>query len=112
MVLDTVNKYIEVVLGEAHFTRGLDVTAFWADTTDTAFTLGCADSITTGATAITIVTSPGIGVYRLVRGVFVVNTDTSWHNVSIRLYNALTGNRRVFARNLNLAVGSSLVYFA
>lgn len=111
MILDNVNKSVEVLLGEAAGTE-LDINAYWVDIDATrgTFTPAHSDLVTTGVTAVLVVPVPTIGVKRWVKKVVVVNTDTIKHLVTIRLHNALTGFYRVFERETVLLPGKKLVY--
>jgi len=91
LILDTVNKSIELSLGEAHTTNPVDVTANWADS-GTAFTEGSTQSQSNGTTPVTIVAAPAASTRRLVKTITIHNNDTVAHiiifkvNVSSTLY--------------------------
>jgi hypothetical protein len=109
MILDNTLKSIEVILGGAHTTNALDVTADYADYNDDEFTPGSNNTTTNGATAVTAVIAPAAGLFRHVKQVRVFNNDTIAQTVTIRLYNSLTNVYAVLEKE-EVAVGGLLIY--
>lgn len=108
MILDTVNKVIEVILGEAKTTNDCEYTADFVDTANgLSFVPGATSGLTNGVTLITAVAAPGANLQRQVKALTIYNSDTVGHNVTVRLYDGT--NRRRFI-TVALAVGQSLVF--
>lgn len=107
LVLDSVNKSIEIVLAAAITTNQLPVITSYADITTTTFTLGSTDTTTNSMVAVTIVAAPLAATQRQVKLVEVYNYDTMPATVYIRYNNG--GTIRIMFQCV-LAVGECLVY--
>lgn len=90
MNLDTVDKSLEIILGEAKTTTDCDITASYADNTQYNFLLVENDTVSNGTTAVTVVAAPAFDTQRQVKEVRIHNNDTVTHQVTLRLNNAGT----------------------
>ena len=87
LVLDTVNKSIEVLMAAAPATTQPDFTSHYADSTASAFTEGSNDGTLNGVTAVTLVAAPAASTRRIVREMVIYNADTVAVNLTVRLKN-------------------------
>jgi len=106
ILLDATTKSLQVLLGGAVATNELIIVATYADLTSTGTTLAEADTLTTGATAVTAVAAPAASTTRKVLGLNVMNNDTVAATVTVRLNNNGTLRKMITA---TLASGSTLV---
>ena len=107
MILDSVNKSLEVLLGEAIAASNCDITAGWADYTATTFTPGGSDTVSNGTTAVTAVAAPAAATQRMAMEVTVHNNDTIPHLITLRLNNS--GTFRIVRQQV-LARGEDFSY--
>lgn len=107
LILDTVNKSIEIVLGAAVAATQLPVFATYADHTSSAFTPISSDTQSNSTTAVTIVAAPAASTQRQVKSVSIFNADTASATVTVRLNNSATLRTIIKAA---LAVGEGLHY--
>lgn len=107
MLLDAIDKSIQVVLGGAATTTNCPVTAFYVDHTDAGGTPGSSDTATNGATAVTVVAAPAADTERQVKMITVYNADTAAVTVYTQFLHGMT--TRIMNQS-TLAVGESLIY--
>lgn len=107
IILDTVNKSLEVLLSGAVTTNQLPVVGAFVDITAAAYTPGAADTQTNGATPVTAVAAPAASTQRQVKFLSVRNSDTAEATVTVSLNNNAT--LRVLV-SVTLPVGASLIY--
>lgn len=87
IVLDSINKKIELVLGGAVTTNELPFTVSYADYDGSAFTPASNDSASNGGTEVDVVTAPGASIQRLVSSITIHNEDTVSATVTVKLDN-------------------------
>lgn len=109
IVLDTVNKKLEIVLAGAVAANQLPFVVGYADYIGAtpAFTPGANDGVTNDAVVVTLVATPAVNTQRMISSISVWNEDTAPATVTIHLDN--TGTDREIIRVV-LAVGDSLHY--
>jgi hypothetical protein len=107
MILDTISKTIQIVLGAAVATNQLPCVASWADMSGSTFTAGASDALTNGTTAVTLVGSPASGYQRQIKSVSVYNADTASATVQVLYYNGTTTRTVV---DITLQVGETLQF--
>lgn len=107
IILDTINKSLQVLLGGAVTTNQLPFTANYVDLTSLAYTPGSADGATNNTTAQTLVAAPAASTQRQVKLLTVYNADTVAATVTVRLNDNGTFRNLVVA---TLAVGDTLQY--
>lgn len=110
ILLDATTKSLQVLLGGAAATTELPVVSAYADVSQTTFAVSAlseTDTITTGATAATIVAAPSASTTRKVSLVTVYNVDTASATVTIRVNN--NGTFRILVK-VALAIGATLQY--
>lgn len=105
MILDTTGKKIEVVLAGAPASAQLAWQSAYADHTSASFTPGSTDGLTSGTTAVTLVSPPLTGAQRQVKLIAVYNADTAAAIVTVRLNSSAAV--RILVR-VTLAVGDTL----
>jgi hypothetical protein len=96
MHLDTINKSVEVKLGEGVATGNCDWTSSYVDIDNTGFALSAVagfDGTLTGTTAVVAVPAPAAGTSRQVKEVTVCNQDSIDHNIYLQLNN--NGTKRI-----------------
>jgi hypothetical protein len=104
MILDTLTKTIEIVLGEATATTECDVTASWGEHAVDVFLPGGAGTTTNGTTPVLVVDAPvAAATQRLVQEITLHNNDTVAHTVILQLNDG--GTARVFRKQVVLADG-------
>lgn len=107
ILLDTVNKSLEVLLAGAVTTTELDFVVAYADHSPSAFVPASSDGVTNGAVAVTMIAAPAASTQRQVKFVSIYNGDTVAATVTVQVNNNAT--LRVVVK-IVLAVGSTLVY--
>lgn len=105
MNLDATNKSVTVVLGEAHTTNPVDLTAAWEDLTTTTFIAGATDTATNGTTPVTLIASPAASTQRRIKEMTVYNNDTVSHVTTVKYLDGASA--RVLWKG-TLAVGQLL----
>ena len=81
MLLNSVNKSIEVKLDGSVATTQASVVVFWADHTTSTLVPGCTDVLTNNTTAVAIVGAPAANTQRQVKTITIYNGDT--HNITL-----------------------------
>lgn len=113
MNLDTPDKVLQIVLGEAMVTNNCNITASWADiataTTPPIFVLGNTNINSNGTAAVVVVSAPAFGSQRQVKEVRLFNNDTVAHIVTLRLFDG-TNTWIVGPARITVPVGGSFVY--
>jgi hypothetical protein len=110
IILDTVNRKLQVILSGAITTSQLPWTAHYVDVTVATGALSAvssANGTTNSAVAVDMVAVPGVGVSRQIKALMITNEDTAAAVVTIR-YNDGGTTRTLF--KATLAVGDNLVY--
>ena len=108
MLLDAINKSLEIMLGGAITANQLPFVAWYADLTTTTFAPAANDGVTNGVTAVTLVAAPGgAGIQRQVKMFSVYNADTAAATVIIQLNNNST--KRIIIK-VTLNPGETLIY--
>lgn len=107
IILDSINKSLEIFLGGAVTTSQLPIVAAYVDVTTTTYTPGGNDTVTNNATAVTAIAAPVASTQRQVKLLTLYNADTVAQTITIRLNNS--GTFRILLQII-LSVGSTLVY--
>lgn len=107
IILDTVNRSLEVLLGGNATANQLPVVVSYVDLTATTFTPIANQTATNNTTAVTAVAAPGASTQRQVKQLTVQNADTASAAVIVR-YND-NSTTRVLVRS-TLAVNETLQY--
>jgi hypothetical protein len=95
LVLDTTSKTITAVLAAPPATNQLNYVVAWADNNGTTFTEGASDGTTNSTTTVTMVASPAASTRRVIKSIYIKNTDTAQATVTVGYYNGT--NTRVIA---------------
>ena len=85
LILDTINRKIEIVLAGAITTNQLPFTASYVDITPTTFTGDTNDGTSNSTTPVTMVAAPASSTQRQLKFVNIYNADTVAANVTVRL---------------------------
>lgn len=104
IVLDSTVKSVTVVMSAAATTTQPDFTAAYSDDTGSAFTEGSNDGTLNGTTSVTLVSAPSSSTRRLVKSIYITNTDSV--AVGITVYFNNNGTLRTIAK-VTLAVGDT-----
>jgi hypothetical protein len=96
LVLDTTSKTITAVLSAAPATNQPNYVVAWADNNGTTFTEGASDGTTNSTTTVTMVASPAASTRRVIKSIYIQNTDTAQVTVTVGYYNGT--NTRVLAK--------------
>jgi len=96
LVLDTTSKTITAVLSAAPATNQPNYVVAWADNNGTTFTEGASDGTTNSTTTVTMVASPAASTRRVIKSIYIQNTDTAQVTVTVGYYNGT--NTRVIAK--------------
>lgn len=106
IILDSVNKSLEVLLGGSVTTNQLPFTVSFIDT-NAAQVLTENDGITNNASAVTMISAPAANKARIVKNIAIHQTDTVSATITIRLNNSGTF-RTIF--KATLSVDDNLIY--
>jgi hypothetical protein len=87
LILDTTSKTITAVMSGAPATNQPSYVAAWADNNGTVFTEGASDGLLNGTTAVTIVASPAASTRRVIKSIYIQNTDTAAVTITIGFFN-------------------------
>jgi len=96
LVLDTTSKTITAVLSAAPTANQPNYVVAWADNNGTTFTEGASDGTTNSTTTVTMVASPAASTRRVIKSIYIQNTDTAQVTVTVGYYNGT--NTRVIAK--------------
>jgi hypothetical protein len=96
LVLDTTSKTITAVLSAAPSANQPNYVVAWADNNGTTFTEGASDGTTNSTTTVTMVASPAASTRRVIKSIYIQNTDTAQVTVTVGYYNGT--NTRVIAK--------------
>lgn len=108
MILDTINKVLEIILGGAKTTNDCEFTADYVDTQNgSTFAPGGNIGISNGVTLVTAVAAPAAATQRSVRAFTFFNADTVNTTVIVRIFDG-TNRRRIIT--VALTPGQSLVF--
>ena len=77
LILDATTKSIVVAMSGAASTTNPSFVSAYSDDTGTSFTEGSSDGALNGTTSVTLVASPASSTRRLVKTIYISNTDTS-----------------------------------
>jgi hypothetical protein len=100
LILDTTSKTITAVMSGAPATNQPSYVAAWADNNGTVFTEGASDGLLNGVTAVTMVSSPAASTRRVVKSIYIQNTDTAAVTITIGFFNG-TSTRTLAKVTLN-----------
>jgi len=95
LVLDTTSKTITAVLSAPPTANQPNYVVAWADNNGTTFTEGASDGTTNSTTTVTMVASPAASTRRVIKSIYIKNTDTAQVTVTVGYYNGT--NTRVIA---------------
>ena len=84
IILQDTNDSVEILLGGAVTTNQLPFYTAWADTTTSTFTAGQSNGTSNGASAVTVVSSPGASTTRTLKFMSVYNADTVPATLTVR----------------------------
>lgn len=109
IILDTVNRSLQVALAGSVAANQCPVVASWVALTTTAstFVSTAADTVTNNSTAVTIVPAPAANAQQQVKFLSLFNADTAAVTASVIYLDTATS--RILVK-VTLAVGSTLVY--
>lgn len=109
IILDATTKSLQVVLAGAVTTSQLECVASYVDLVadGSTFLSGESDTVTNGATPVTLVAAPAASTQRQIKYLTVFNADTATATTTIRYNDNATIRRQV---SVTLAVGSTLIY--
>jgi hypothetical protein len=96
LVLDTTSKTITAVLSAAPATNQPNYVVAWADNNGTTFTEGASDGTLNGTSTVTMVASPAASTRRVIKSIYIQNTDTAQVTVTVGYYNGT--NTRVISK--------------
>ena len=96
LVLDTTSKTITAVLSAPPSANQPNYVVAWADNNGTTFTEGASDGTTNSTTTVTMVASPAASTRRVIKSIYIQNTDTAQVTVTVGYYNGT--NTRVIAK--------------
>lgn len=107
IILDSINKSVEVLLSGAVAANQLPLVASYIDVTPTAYNPRENDSATNNAVAVTLIPAPPASTQRQIKLITAYNADTAAVILTIRLNNS--GTFRTLIK-ITLGIGSLLVY--
>jgi hypothetical protein len=96
LVLDSTTKTITAVMSGAPATTQPNYVVAWADNNGTTFTEGSSDGTLNGTSSVTMVASPAASTRRIIKSIYIQNTDTAQVTVTVGYYNGT--NTRVLAK--------------
>jgi hypothetical protein len=108
MILDTTTRKLQILLGAAVTTNQLAVTVDYVSYTSTTTTPALQLSVTNDTTAVDILSAPASSEQRKVNLITVVNRDTQFANVTVRLND--NGTMYNYMSNFVLAPNSTLQF--
>jgi hypothetical protein len=108
IILTSTSDKLQVVLAGAVTTNQLQCYASFRDVGAASYTPDCLDSVTNDTTDVSVVTSPGTGLKRVVDYVSVWNTDTVAATVTIK-YEDGVGTETTLWKG-TLAAGAGVEY--
>jgi hypothetical protein len=104
LVLDSTTKTITAVMSGAPATTQPNYVVAWADNNGTTFTEGASDGALNGTSTVTMVLSPAASTRRVIKSIYIQNTDTVQATVTVGYYNGTS--TRVLAK-VTLNVGDT-----
>lgn len=107
MILDTVNRSLQITLGEARTIADCDITACYAQSSGIAFVPVLAHTASNGTTPVIVVAAPPSGAQFQVNEVRVHNGDSVTHTVTLQLADGAT-TRVIYTGSV--AAGADWVY--
>jgi hypothetical protein len=105
MILDSVTKSLELLLGAAATANAMPVVVDYVDMTTTTTLSGSSDTQSNGTTVVTILAAPAASTQRKVNSISVYNADTVSSTVTIRLNNNTTLRNLI---SVTLQVGDTI----
>jgi hypothetical protein len=87
LILDSTSKTITAVMSGAPATTQPSYVVAWADNNGTVFTEGSSDGLLNGTTAVTIIASPAASTRRVIKSIYIQNTDTAAVTITIGFFN-------------------------
>ena len=107
LILDSINKSIELTLGGIVTTNQLPFVASYIDVTSTTYIPNSNDGVSNNATAVTMISAPIASTQRQIKLITVHNADTVSATVTLRLNN--NGTFRTICKVV-LSTLSQLIY--
>lgn len=107
IILDTVNRTLEAVLGGAVAANELPIVVCYVDVTAAAYTPATAHTTTNGAVTVTIAAAPAGATQRQIKFISIRNQDTAAVTLTLKYDDAAT-ERQIYS--VNLDVGDTLIY--
>jgi hypothetical protein len=96
LVLDTINKTITAVMSAVPATSQPNYVVAYADNNGTTFVEGATDGTLNGTSTVTIIPAPAASTRRIIKSIYIQNTDTAQVTVTVGYYNGT--NTRVLAK--------------
>ena len=90
LILDATTKSIVVAMSGAAATTNPSFVSAWSDDTGTAFTEGENDGALNGTTSVTLVAAPASSTRRLIKTIYISNTDTAAVTLTVSMNNNAT----------------------
>ena len=90
LILDATTKSIVVAMSGAAATTNPTFVSAWSDDTGTAFTEGENDGALNGTTSVTLVAAPAASTRRLIKTIYISNTDTAAVTLTVSMNNNAT----------------------
>jgi hypothetical protein len=87
LVLDATTKSITVAMAATATTTNPSFVTAYSDDTGTAFTEGSSDGVLNGSTQVTLVASPAASTRRLVKTIYIENSDTVANTITVTYNN-------------------------
>lgn len=107
IILDTVNRTLEVVLGGAVAANELPIVVCYVDVTAAAYTPATEHTVTNGAVTVTIAAAPAAATQRQIKFISIYNADTGAVTLTLKYDDAAT-ERKIHV--VTLSVGDLLMY--
>jgi hypothetical protein len=83
LVLDATTKSIQVAMASAATTTNPSYVTAYSDDTGSSFTEGSSDGVLNGTTQVTLVTAPASSTRRLIKTIYIANTDTVANTITV-----------------------------
>jgi hypothetical protein len=87
LVLDATTKSITVAMAATATTTNPSFVTAYSDDTGTAFTEGSSDGVLNGSTQVTLVSAPAASTRRLVKTIYIENSDTVANTITVTYNN-------------------------
>lgn len=87
LVLDATTKSITVAMATTATTTNPSFVTSYSDDTGSAFTEGSSDGVLNGSTQVTLVSAPAASTRRLVKTIYIENSDTVANTITVTYNN-------------------------